>query len=592
MPTFLSTNGQSGLARIVRFGGVVLTVLLLASPLALAPAARADDESARGQIEIGSFLVTGSWAQSGDTIRGEGTFQAPWGSAIRIAAEKNADTGAGRWSATFDHPLFGRVAVTSGRFTSDGLEFTHKATVGGGRMTFQLMLSGSGLRGEATGTMRLGKVSLGKVRAELSSSGDLVAVGDVSVRLPGVPSAVKMQVKFDHLIVTAAGSTQLKLGRFKFDADATVSSTGQAEVTGSGQQTIPGIGSVDFALSYANSKLTASGSKQIKLGELAFDNTQISIDGKGAVTVHKEGSYNIPGLGSTNLTLSYANGQVSASGTRTVSLGSIAFDNTAISVSSNGTITATKAMSYNIPGLGSTNLTLSYANGQVSASGTRTVSLGSIAFDNTAISVSSNGTITATKAMSYNIPGLGSTNLTLSYANGQVSASGTRTVSLGSIAFDNTAISVSSNGTITATKAMSYNIPGLGSTNLTLSYANGQVSASGTRTVSLGSIAFDNTQISVSSNGTITVDKQVNYNIPNIGSTNLTLVYANGQVSASGSANITVSALGVSVGFPSVAVNVSSNGTVSATASKTIKVMGISHTISISYSNGSIHVSY
>ena len=194
--------------------------------------------------------------------------------------------------------------------------------------------------------------------------------------------------------------------------------------------------------------------------------------------------------------------------------------------------------------------------------------------------------------VSINIPGIGSAQMALSYQNGVLSASGAHDVNLGTFVFSSAAISISSTGSVSVSKTQGVDLPGIGNTQMTLAYANGVASASGSRSVSLGSFLFSDAAISVDSTGKITVSKQQSVNITGIGGVTVALGYANREVTANGTASIGVSVLGKSINFGSAAVHISSSGQVSVSASQGVNIGPIHYNVSISYENGSIKVHY
>ncbi|MBK8084186.1 MAG: hypothetical protein IPK28_10320 [Devosia sp.] len=384
---------------------------------------------------------------------------------------------------------------------------------------------------------------------------------------------------------SASGTGKVTLGSYAFTAQMQVTARGEATLTATESQSLPGIGSTQLTLAYENGRLSATGTLTVSLGSIAFDNTTITIDRSGKISLAKTSSVDLPGLGSTELTLVYAGNRVSATGTRQVKLGSFAFDDTAIAVSSTGAITVSRQANLSLPVIGSTRMTLGYANGVLSASGSRTVSLGSFAFSNAAVTLDSSGNLGITKTQSLNIPGIGGTQMTLAIADGVLAASGSRSVTLGSYGFSNVAIRLDSAGGVSVSKAQSLSLSGIGSTQMTLGYANGRLSAIGSRTVSLGSFAFDNTAITIDSAGILAVQKQQSVTLPGIGSTQMSLAFVNGAFVATGSRTVSLG----NFAFDNAEFSIDSDGNLSAIKSQGINLPVIGNTqMTLAYVNGTL----
>lgn len=560
---------------------LALALLIFASPV------HAQDEHIT-ETQIGPFHVTGEWTVKQSSVSGKGEIEAPWGGAIGITATYDTERRTGKWQGKFSHPVLGNVSVASGEITEKALTFDQKINVGAGTVIFHMALSPEGLTGEGAGTLKAGKVSFGSVGLRYDN-GTITAASAAQVRLPGVSAPVAMTLSFEGVkFASASGTGKVTLGPYAFDAQTQVTAKGEVTLAASASQSLAGIGETQMTLRYDNGQLSATGTRTISLGSIAFDNTSITLDRAGKVSLSKTTSVDLPGLGATQLTLSYANNKLSAAGTRQVKLGTYAFDNTAIAVSSTGTITATRQASLSLPVIGATQMTLNYANGVLSASGSRTVNLGSFAFSSAAISLDSSGNLGIAKSQSINIPGIGSTQMTLAFANGALAASGSRSISLGSFGFSDVAISVNSSGAVSLSKQESLSLPGIGATQMTLSYANNKLSATGTRTVSLGSFAFDNTAIVIDSAGVLAVQKQQSIDIPGIGATQMSLAFVNGAFAASGSRSVSLG----SFAFDNAAIAIDSNGNLSVSKSQGINLPVLGSTqMSLAYANGAISAS-
>ncbi len=139
-----------------------------------------------------------------------------------------------------------------------------------------------------------------------------------------------------------------------------------------------------------------------------------------------------------------------------------------------------------------------------------------------------------------NVLGLGNVNLTLAYANGVLTASGTTTAHLGNYAFSNTAVSVNSQGAVTVNKTQSVNLPGAGSANLALALANGKLSAAGTTDLHLGSYLFSNVQVGLNETGTLTLSGSSSVNLPVLGSRTFAVGVMNGVPAATWSGSTSI----------------------------------------------------
>jgi len=586
MTTAKTAVRTANLAHIHTMQAWLATLLLLAL-LLFTPPVRAQDEH-QAEAQIGPFHATGEWIVDGEKISGKGEVGAPWGGTIGITATYDSERKTGKWQGKFKHPVLGNIGVSSGQITEKALIFDQKVDVGAGTVIFHMLLTPDLLAGEGKGTLKAGKVSFGSVELEYNN-GTITAASAAQLRLPGISTPIATTLTFEGTkFASAVGTGKVTLGTFAFTADMHVTSKGAVTLAATESQSLPGIGETQMTLAYDNGKLSATGTRTISLGSIAFDNTTITLDRTGKISLSKTSSIDLPGLGATELTLVYANNKLTATGTRQVKLGTFAFDNTAIAVSSAGVITASKQASLNLPVIGNTQMTLNYADGVLSASGSRTVNLGSFAFSSATISLDSTGNLGIARMQNINIPGIGSTEMTLAYANGALVASGSRSVTLGSYGFSDVAISLDSSGAVSLSKQESLNLPGIGATQMTLGYANSRLSATGTRTVSLGSFAFDNTAITIDSAGILAAQKQQSVNIPGIGSTQMSLAFVNGAFAASGSHDVSLG----NFAFNNAAIAIDSDGNLSVSKSQGLNLPVIGNTqMSLAYSNGAISAS-
>ena len=453
----------------------LITFLTLAALFVAVPACAEDGPQL--EVRLGPFHATGEWTVTGASIKGKGQIQLRGDAGIAITATYDTERRTGRWQGTFSMPLLGQTKA-SGQITERAFLFSQKVDVGAGMATFQFVLTPDHLIGEGQGTLKTGKVSFGRVGLKYED-GDMTATSAARIRLPGLSTPMDATLHFhDGLFESATGSGKVVLGSYAFQADALVKLRGDVTLTATASQTLPGIGAVNMTLLYENGQVSATGTRTVTLGSLAFDNTIITLDKSGKIGLSKTSSVDLPGIGTTQLVLNYANNRLTASGSRQIKLGSFAFDNTSIIVDSAGTISVAKQASISLPGLGSTQMALSYANGVLAASGSRDVSLGSFMFSNTAVAVSSNGTVSLSKSQGVNIPGLGSTQLTLGYANGEVVANGTASITVSvlsrSLNFGTAAVHVSSSGTVSVAASQGINIGPL-HYNVSITYENGSI---------------------------------------------------------------------------------------------------------------------
>jgi hypothetical protein len=562
-----------------------LILMLALAVLLFAPPVPAQDQQ---EVQLGVFHATGEWKIRDSAVTGKGIIEAPWGGKITITASYDDERGTGKWSGKFSHPVLGDVAVASGVITNKALTFDHKINVGAGTVVFDMTLTPEALSGEGQGTLKTGNVSFGKVALTFENDG-ILAASNAKVRLPGLTAPFEMAIKFEKTrFASATGTGKISLGPYTFSATADVTAGGTVGITAQQSQNLAGIGETQMTLRYVDGQLSATGTRTISLGQIVFDNTTVTLDKAGKLSLSKTSSVDLPGLGATQLTLNYANSKLTASGTRQVKLGNYAFDNTAIAVSSTGTLTFTKQASLSLPVVGATQMTLNYANGTFSATGSRTVILGNISFSNATIAIDSSGAVSISKTQSVNLPGIGATEMTLAYANGVLAASGSREIRLGSYGFSDVAISLDSTGAVSLSKQQSLSLPGIGATQMTLSYANGRLSATSTRTVSLGQYGFDNTAIVIDSSGVVAAQKRQSVNIPGIGSAQMSLTFVNGAFVASGVQTVRLG----SYAFDQTTIEIDSSGhvAISRTQSQNLPVIG-STQLSLAYVDGVISAS-
>lgn len=573
-----STSSAAPAPLLLRIAALLIVAFLMAP----GSAARAQENT----VMIGPFSAAGDWSIEESAIRGRGTIESPWGSKIAITASYDDAAGRGTFQGKFTHPLLGNINVARGTVTREGLEFEQRIRLPAGTATFDFRLTPDELTGSGEATLKLGPVSLGRDIGLRFADGRIVATSSVAVRLPGIAAPAKLNLAFEALDVTAAGEVTVKLGSYSFDAQVTISMAGDVVVAASQAVNVPGIGSTQFTINYNGKKIAASATRSISLGDFLFEEVAIGLDSSGKVLLSHDKSLDLPGIGSTSMHLSYANGTLSATGSRTISLGDFSFSSVAIAINSAGNLSLSKRQALTIPGIGSTQLNLAYANGSLTASGSRSITLGGYSFSNVAIALDASGNVSVVKQQSVSIPGIGSTQVELAYSDGAIYASATRDVSLAGHIFSNAAVLINASG-VSVGAQQSVDLPAIGSTEMALTFANGAVFASATRTVSLGEFAFSNTAIRLDADG-LTMNKQQSLNLPGLGQTDMTLAYANGVVSATGSRTVNLGEFA----FSGVGISLDSSGNVSAAKEQSLNLPGLGSTaMTIAYSNGNVSAS-
>lgn len=281
-------------------------------------------------------------------------------------------TGGISGAADFDLPVFGTTTVT---FTGNANGLTASAqkalTLAGQTQTVNLSITPSSITGTATFDLPV----FGSTQFAIAgNSAGLTATADLASRSIG-GATFTGNVALSG--TGAVGTGSVKLGSYTFsNATITVSSGGAVTVQASQSFSVGGK-SVGFTLQYANGSFAATGSADVSLGSYAFSGA-FTMTGSG-VTVSGSNTFSIGGK-SITFNLQYANGSYSASGTANLTVAGVGFNNCSASISSSGTATVsgTASITYYYPsptlsdpfriGSGTATATLSYANGKFSYS--------------------------------------------------------------------------------------------------------------------------------------------------------------------------------------------------------------------------------
>lgn len=432
-----------------------------------------------------------------------------------------------------------------------------------GKVTLHFVVDAKGnATGTWDGTITLPGLPSAASNGTISNTGLL---GTTSVSVPGATATVNYSLS--PTTVAGSGQATIKLGSRSFaNAAVSLSNAGLA-VTGSATFTVPGLGNRTFTLTYDNGNVTAQSAGGISLGSFGYTNSSVLMSSNGTISVTGRGTFNIPGIGNRTFDLAYDGSTVSASSTGAINLGSRAFSNSTVSMSSNGAIAVNGDLTFNVPGIGNRTFNLAYTNGVLSAASAGALSLGDRAFSNSTVSISSDGTISVTGNLTFHVPGIGNRTFNLAYANGVLSASSAGGLTLGDHSFTNGAVAISSNGALSATGSGSFNIPGIGNKQYSVSYAAGVLSATASTTATLGNHGFNNATVTISSNGTVSVNATTMIDLPFFGQRQFTLGFADGAFSASYAGSVRIAGAN-----RNVSLVIASNGTVRWRSDSEIKI--------------------
>ncbi|MCM8758041.1 MAG: hypothetical protein NC903_03155, partial [Candidatus Omnitrophica bacterium] len=438
----------------------------------------------------------------------------------------------------------------------------------GGGINFELKYVNSQLFAEGTTGIALGSYNFSGAYFKILSDGTIQIAGTTQAQFPVGGLSFTFNLKYEKEELYAISSTGINLGTYSFShAKFKISSSGTISLEGNTTNTFT-VGGLNtaFTLKYQNNELFAEGEAGISLGGYSFPQARFKISSSGLVSLlgNLTNSFSVCGLNPINFDLKYENGILYAIATTGVNLGSYGFDTARIKIGANGDIVLVGNLNnnFNIGGL-NISFTLKYQNNQLFAEGTTGISLGSYNFSNAKFKISTSGTpiLEGTLNQSFNIGGI-ATGFTLKYQNNELFAEGEAGISLGGYSFPQARFKISSSGIVSLLGNLVNNLSIAGVSSLipfTLSYENGIIKATGSKSISLGSYSF-NANFYIDSNGTVSVLGSNTFNIAGR-SINFNLNYNNGVFSATCTANITI----VGVNFANATITIASNGNISAT---------------------------
>ncbi len=388
------------------------------------------------------------------------------------------------------------------------------------------------------------------------------------------------------------GTAKMSVGKY---ACSSVNFTINANLsyTGTGQITLPLIGTTNFTLNGDTKDFVGTATKNMTMAgrsqNITFTITKSTFTGVG--------NFNFPVLGQTAITIkgdekqakavieaksiSLAGGatmsvrnieidsQGNLSATGDLYLGSYKFSNATFSISSNGQVNFNGTATLSVAGI-SQGFNLQFDGTKVTAKSGTGLSLGGYTFVGAYLEITSSGQVSLSGGTlnNFTINGV-SGGFTLKYDNTKLAlyAEGNLGIGLGEYTYPMARFKISAGGIPTLDGVVSkiFSIAGI-STNYTLKYENGVLFAEGTAGISLSSYNFAGAKFTISSNGTVSLSGNTSSNFTVAGiTTGFALKFVQGVIYAESSAGISLG----SYSFTNAKLKISSIGGISLSGTTT-----------------------
>ncbi|MCE5215570.1 hypothetical protein LLH03_00955 [bacterium] len=317
--------------------------------------------------------------------------------------------------------------------------------------------------------------------------------------------------------------------------------------------------------------MTADWTGAMNLGTFAFQRAAVRVRSvrSGGGFTHQatlEGSQalDLPGLGGAKaFQLSLEQGAPKAAWRGTIRLGSYAFNDAVISISSAGQVDVTGSYRLTAPGGVAIDFALAYDGQQLSAKGLAKATLGTNVMPEAPVTIGPGGEMSFAAKAPITLPGLGEREFGLTYEGAQVRGLWAGTVSLGTFSFPNTRILISTTGQVTVAGVATLSVPGItGARDFTLDYTKDQLTAFWQGTLALGTYNFPNTRGVISSDGVFSITGAANQAVPGVGGgRRFVLGYAKDTLSADWSGALNLG----TYSFPKTSASITGFGQVSFT---------------------------
>lgn len=371
-------------------------------------------------------------------------------------------------------------------------------------------------------------------------------------------------------------------------------------------------GNCSLTLTYLNGQLALNGTAKINIGLYTCSSINFTINANLSYT--GTGQITLPLVGTTNFTLNGNTKDFVGTATKNISIAGRS-QNITFTITKN---TFTGVGDFNFPVLGQTAITIkgdekqakaiisakniSLAGGttmfvrnieidsQGNLSATGDLYLGSYKFSNASFSISSNGQVNFNGTATLSVAGI-SQQFNLQFDGTKVTAKSGTGLSLGGYTFAGAYLEITSSGQVSLSGGTlnNFTINGI-SGGFTLKYDNTKLAlyAEGNLGIALGGYTYPMARFKISAGGIPTLDGVVSkiFSIAGI-STNYTLKYENGVLFAEGTAGISLS----SYNFAGAKLIISSNGTVSlaGNTSNNFTVAGVTTGFSLKFNQGTIY---
>lgn len=317
--------------------------------------------------------------------------------------------------------------------------------------------------------------------------------------------------------------------------------------------------------------MTADWTGAMNLGTFAFQRAAVRVRSvrSGAGFTHQatlEGTQvlDLPGLGGPRpFQLSLEQGGPKAAYRGTIRLGSYAFNDAVVSISSAGQVDVTGSYRLTAPGGVAIDFVLGYDGQQLSAKGLAKASLGTTVMPEAPVTITPTGEMSFAAKTPITLPGLGEREFGLTYEGGQVRGLWSGTVTLGTFSFPNTRIMISTAGQVTVAGLATLSVPGItGAHDFTLDYTKDQLTAFWQGALALGTYNFPNSRGVISSDGAFSITGAANQAIPGVaGARRFVLNYAKDTLSADWSGALNLG----TYSFPKTSASITNFGQVSFT---------------------------
>ena len=435
------------------------------------------------------------WTLEADTL-GTTTFGGAVGAAL------NGELGALTTDAAGNTVINADVTTTAGQTYNDPVTLGGAGTLrtlSGVNVDFAGTVTGSGksLTVNDSGTTTFGGAVNGVNALITDAAGNTVINADITTTAGqtyndlvtlagGARTLTGVSVQFDSTVSGAADNSGLTV------AGATLLN-GASVNTGTGNQ------------DYQGAVTLAGGAKTLTGGSVEFDSTVSGAADNSGLTVAGATVLNGASVNTGTGNQDYQGAMTLAGGAKTLTGGSVQFDNTVSGAADNSGLTVAGGTVLNGASVNTGAGNQDYQGAMTLAGGAKTLTGGSVQFDNTVSGAADNSGLTVAGATLLNGASVNTGTGNQDYQGAMRLAGGAKTLTGGSVEFDSTVSGAADNSGLTVAGATVLNGASVNTGTGNQDYQGAMTLAGGAKTLTGGSVQFDNTVSGAADNSGLTV---------------------------------------------------------------------------------------